>query len=269
MAERRRRRALRDQIPSVTPLLAMWAAGGSLLGVVAAQRSVAVEQLFLDPAFLSGEPWYTGVLSDLGVLGWAAATVTALWGGWVAGQTGRPTASRFLRAGALVSVILLADDLFQLHADLLRFMGLPKGIRQLVIVLPAVAWLLRYAADIARTRWVILAGALTGFGASLLVDGLAPPDSTVGLFVEDSAKLLGVLAWTQYLVLTSLDIMRSTIRDAAGAAHLTPGAPVALAGHGIGHHDTTDQPTRRGADDVAPAGGGDGHAAGAGPARRR
>ncbi len=248
----------------MTPLLAMWAAGGSVLAFVGAQRSVALEQLFLDPAYLAGEPWYTGVLSDLGVLGWASATVTALWGGWVASQTGRPTAARFLRAAALVSAILLADDLFQLHADLLRFLGLPKGIRQLVIVLPAVVWLVRYAADIARTRWVILVGALIGFGASLLVDGLAAPGSTVGLFVEDSAKLLGVLAWTQYMVLTSLDIMRSTIRDAS----LTSRPPVALAGHGIGHDDTTDQPARRGADDPAPGGGGVRHPAGARPAGR-
>lgn len=262
MAERRRRRALRDQIPSLTPLLAMWALGASVLGVVYAQRSVALEQLFLDPAYLSGEPWYTGVLSDLGVLGWASAAVTALWGGWVAGQTGRPTAARFLRGGALVSVVLLADDLFQLHADVLRFMGLPKGIRQLLVVLPAVVWLVRRAADIARTRWVILVGALVGFGASLVVDGLARPGSTLGLFVEDSAKLLGVLAWTQYMVLTSLDIMRSTIRDAS----LTSEPAVALAGHGIGDDDTAHEPARRRSDDAAAVGpGSDRHAAGARP----
>jgi hypothetical protein len=264
MAERRRRRALRDQIPSLTPLLAMWACGGSILAFVAAQRSVGLEQLFLDPAYLAGEPWYTGVLSDLGVLGWASATVTALWGGWVASQTGRPSAARFLRAAALVSIVLLADDLFQLHADVLRFVGLPKGIRQLVIVAPAVAWLLRYAADIARTRWVILVGALTGFAVSLLVDGLAAPGSTVGLFVEDSAKLLGVLAWTQYMVLTSLDIMRSTIRDAS----LTSKAAVALTQHGISHDDLPHQPARRRADDAAPVGDGDRHAVGTRAARR-
>jgi hypothetical protein len=226
----------------------MWVAGGSVLAVAGTQRSVDLEQLFLDPAFLSGQPWYTGVLSDLGVLGWATATVTALWGGWVAAQTGRPSAARFLRAAAAVSVVLLADDLLQLHADLLRFTGVPKAVRQLLIVLPAVAWMVRYAADIARTRWVILVGALAGFGLSLLVDGLTRPGSTVGLFVEDSAKLLGVMAWAQYLVLTSLDIMRSTIRDAS----LTSGPPVALARHGIGDDDTPEEPARWPAHDAAP-----------------
>lgn len=225
MAERRRRRALRHQIPSATPLLAAWVVAGSVLAVVAAQRSVALETLFLDAAYLAGEPWYTGVLSSVGVLGWTAATVAALGGGWVAAQTGRPSAASFLRAGAVVSAILLADDLLQLHADLMAFTGLPKGIRQLLVVAPAGLWLVRYAGEIARTRWVVLAGALGGFAVSLVVDALAPDGSTVGLFAEDSTKLLGVLAWAQYLILTSVDIVRSTIRDAA-AGRAAPGPDV-------------------------------------------
>jgi len=262
MAERRRRRAVRAQIPSATPLLAAWVVAGSVLAVVAAQRSIALETLFLDAAYLAGEPWYTGVLSNLGVLGWTAATVAALGGGWVASQTGRPSAAQFLRAAALVSVVLLADDLFQLHADLMAFTGLPKGIRQLLVVAPAAVWLVRYTSEIARTRWVVLVGALGGFALSLLVDVLAPRNSIAGLFAEDSAKLLGVLAWAQYMILTSVDIVRSTIRD---AAHLTSEAPVALTGHGIGDDDITHQPARRRADDPAPAGvgGSDRHAAGA------
>ncbi|QYG95113.1 hypothetical protein HC251_23580 [Iamia sp. SCSIO 61187] len=231
MAERRRRRELRHQIPSVAPLLVGWLAGCTVLAAVAAQRTVAVEQLFLDAAFLTGEPWYTGVLSDLGVLGWTTATVAALGGGWVASQTGRPSAARFLWAAAAVSALFLADDLFQLHADLLRFVGLPKPARQLLVVVPAVVWFLRYTGEIARTRWVILAGALGGFGLSLVVDAVAPTTSTTALFLEDSAKLLGVLAWTQYMVLTSVDIVRSTIRDARAGAASRP-APLVGTSHG-------------------------------------
>jgi hypothetical protein len=261
MAERRRRRALGDQIPSATPLLAAWVVALSALAMIANQRTVAVEQLFLDPAFLSGRPWYTGVLSDLGVLGWTAATVAALGGGWVASQTGRPSAARFLRSGAVVSALMLADDLLQLHADLMRFTGLPKSVRQLLVVAPAVVWLARYAGEIARTRWVILVGALAGFGVSLIADTLSPERSIAGLFVEDSAKLLGILAWAQYMLLTSLDITRSTIRDASS---LTSRAPVALTGHGIGEHPTAHEPARRRTDDAAAVAAG-GDAAGAGP----
>jgi hypothetical protein len=251
MAERRRRRALRHQVSSATPLLAGWVAAGVLLVVVAAQRQSTVELLFLDAAYVSGEPWYTGLISNLGVLGWTTATVAALGGSWVASQTDRPGAARFLGAAALVSALLLADDLLQIHADLLGFTGLPKGIRQLFIVAPAAAWLVRYATDIARTRWLVLAGAVGGFAVSLLVDALAPRGSVGGLFAEDSAKLLGVLAWAQYMVLTTVDIVRSTIRD----ARLTSRSPVALAGHGIGD-DTAHEPAGRRADDAAPVGAG-------------
>ena len=218
------RRARRRQLPSLAPLLAAWLVAASALAVLAAQRSVPVEQLFLDAAFVSGQPWYTGLLSSLGVLGWTAATVAALFGGWVAAQTGRASAARFLRSGAAVTVLLLADDLLQLHADLMRFTGLPKGVRQILVVLPAGVWLVRYAGEIARTRWGIVVGALGCFGLSLLLDAAAADTSRLGLFAEDSAKLLGVLAWAQYMVLTSVDITRSTIRAAAAG---TSAAPVA------------------------------------------
>jgi hypothetical protein len=216
------RRAPRRQLPSLAPLLVTWLVATVGLAAVAAQRSVPVEVLFLDPAFLSGRPWYTGVVSDIGVLAWTAATVAALFGGWVAAQTGRPSAARFLRSGAVVSAILLADDLLQLHADLLRFVGLPKGVRQLIVVAPAAIWLVRYAGEIARTRWVIMVGSLGVLGGSLVVDALVAPGSRVGVFAEDGLKLLGVLAWAQYMVLTSVDITRSTIRAAQGRAEPPP-----------------------------------------------
>ena len=222
------RRAPRRQLPSLTPLLGGWLIAASGLGLVMAQRSVPVEQLFLDAAFISGEPWYTGVLSNLGVLAWTAAVVAALFGGWVAAQTGRPSAARFLRGGALVSAILLADDMLQLHADLFRVLGIPKGARELLVVAPAVIWLVRYAGEIARTRWVIMVGALIGLGGSFLVDVLTPP-GTRWIVVEDSAKLLGVLAWAQYMVLTSVDITRSTIRAARSAPTVPDEAPAGSA----------------------------------------
>lgn len=212
--ERRRQRALRDQLPSVAPLLGGWLIAAVGLAAVAAQSAVPLETLFLDATFLTGEPWYTGVLSDLAVFGWTTATVSAVGGAWVASQTDRPSAARFLRGAALVSAVLLADDLFQLHADFLRILGIPKIARQVLIVAPAVFWLARYLGEILRTRWVVLLGALSGFATSVVVDTLAPGDSRIALFIEDSAKLLGVLAWAQYLVLTSRDIARSTIREA-------------------------------------------------------
>ncbi len=223
MSERRARPDARRQLASLTPLLVAWVSAGAVLCAVAMQRSVPVETLFLDAAYLADRPWYTGVLSSVGILGWTAAVVAGLGGGWVAAQTGRPSAARFLRIGAAATTVLLADDLLELHAVLLEPTGTPKAVRQLLIVAPALAWLVRYRGEIARTRWVILFCGLAGFGTSLLIDVMGN-DSSLSVFGEDGAKLLGVLAWAQYMVLTSLDITRSTIRAATAPAQAVGGA---------------------------------------------
>lgn len=220
MSDRRARPDARRQLASLTPLLGAWVLASMVLCGVAVQRSVPVEELFLDAAYLSDRPWYTGMLSNIGILAWTAAAVAGLGGAWVAAQTGRPTAARFLRVGAAATVVLLADDLFELHAVLLEVTGIPKPARQLLVVAPAAYWLVRYVDEIARTRWVILACGVGCFVVSLGID-LVGNGSSLSLFGEDGAKLLGVLAWAQYMVLTSLDITRSTIRAAAAQAKAT------------------------------------------------
>lgn len=238
MAERRASGGPRRQLASLMPLVGAWAVAGLVLSGVAAQRSVPVERLFLDAAYLTHEPWYTGVLSSVGILLWTSAVVAALGGSWVARQTGRPTAARFLRDGAAVTAVLLADDLFEFHAVLLQRTGLPKIVRELLVVAPALWWLVRYVREIARTRWIILGFALAGFATSVGIDALGS-ESSLSLFGEDGAKLLAVLAFAQYLVLTTVDITRSTIRAATGASSApspslgaAPGASSAVAAGG-------------------------------------
>jgi hypothetical protein len=68
---------------------------------------------------------------------------------------------------------------------------------------------------------MLLVGALAGFGISLAADTLIPftGDSPTRLFIEDGAKLFGVVAWAQYFVVTTLDITRSTV---TGREHPAP-----------------------------------------------
>jgi hypothetical protein len=194
----------------------MWLAAGGVLAVVGLQRSVAVEQLFLDRTFVAKVPWYTGLLSDVGVLAWSAAVVASVGGSWVAGQTGRPSAARFLAAGAVATSFLLVDDLLRLHSSVLPELGLSKLTAQVVVVAPAALWLAAFVDDIKRTRWLVLAAGLAGLGVSLGADTVLHANTASGVLIEDGAKLLGILAWAQYLTLTTIDITRSTIRAAMG-----------------------------------------------------
>ena len=218
MSDRRRGTSFERQSRALVLLAALWAAGGAALVIANAQTRIPLRELLLDPTALRNVPWYSGIVSNLGILVWTVAAASALGGAWVARETNRPSASRFLGTGGIVTVILLLDDLLLLHSTVLpRLFDIQKPAATLLVVSPAVAWLLVFAGEVRRTRWVILVGALVSFAVSLAADFVLHPAASAELLLEDGAKFLGVLAWGLYFVLTTYDIVRSTIQTAMAA----------------------------------------------------
>jgi len=188
----------------------VWAVASVFLGALAAQDVIPYEQLVLDPSAYGDVAWYTGLISNLGILGWTVATAVAATGGWLAGRAGRPGARALLRGGALYSSLLLLDDLFQLHVVVTHALGAPKaGFYGAYLVLGC-WWAWTNARELRRTRWPLAAAAVAALSASVAVDqGMAA--GSVALVAEDSCKFLGILAWGLYFVLTGRDIALSVL----------------------------------------------------------
>jgi hypothetical protein len=209
--ERRRGFSLHDQLRLVVPLVVAWAFGFACLAGVALSSDVG--ELLLDPTWIGGAAWYAGVISQLGAIAWTTAAVSALFGGWIARVSGRLDASRFLFAGAIATVVLLADDLFGFHATLLPQIGIPKVVAELIVVSPAGFWVLRHRHDVLRTRYQVLVASVLANVASGVIDAVVSPGRyDFGVLFEDGAKFLGVLAWATYFGMTSRDIARSVVR---------------------------------------------------------
>lgn len=224
-SERRRGYSVGDQLRVLLPLVTVWGVGFGILAAVGIRGNVG--ELLLDPSYLNGGRWYVGVVSQLGVLTWAVAVCSTLWSSWIARVTKRRDAELFLRRAAIVSAILLVDDLFGIHS---LVEGPGKAIAQAAIVLPAAVWLVVHRHDIVRTRFQLLLAALLGLGGSVLVDVFFKPNSVeISGLVEDGAKFLGVLAWATYFVMTTKDIASSAIR---GAIRTQPGGPAPSPDHG-------------------------------------
>ena len=209
--ERRIRRAWRSPGPVIVPLAVVWLVGLVVL-TIAAQRTDP-QVLFFDPAFSGDDPkWYTGAISQLGILAWSIAALSAAWSSWFAHHVGRPKAARFLAGGAIATTVLLLDDLFVVHAVASDLLGLPKPLLELLVILPAALWALRYAEDVLRTRWPLLGVAVLMLALSIVVERSTGnsfgPRATLA---EDSPKFLGVLTWATYFALTSIDIARSAL----------------------------------------------------------
>ncbi len=231
MAERRTPRTVATRLRPLIPLAVIWMLGLTLLGGLVFQRQVPYDQLLLDPNSLNKVPWYTGLVSNLGILSWSVATTAGFFGAWIGHYGGRPNASQLLGRGAFLSTVLLLDDLFQLHVAVNPTFGISKPVVYLCYLLVALWWLATQHREIRRTRMELLAAAGTAFATSILFDQVGGSTDTISdqtsLLVEDAAKFLGVLAWALYFVLTSSDIVRSIVTELRGSSDQVPAATTA------------------------------------------
>ena len=217
MADRRSSRTGLARLEPLIPLAAIWSLGLILLVGLALQRQIPYDELLLDPNNLAGVPWYTGLVSNLGILGWTTATATGFFGAWIAHYGNRPAAASMLVKGATLSAILLFDDLLQLHVIVKPLIGLPKVAVYGFYLAVALRWVATQHRELRRTRLELLVAAGGAFALSIgldQVEALTPwLSSGQRLLIEDAAKFLGVLAWAQYFVLTSGAIVTSIVTE--------------------------------------------------------
>ena len=216
-----------DRLGVATPRRALPAIGLvalSVLGAVIAAQVVAgipVRHMFVDTRRLGELPLYAGAVSYLGILAWAAAGSICLFAATVvSGQNGSIRAF-LVRAGAL-STLLCIDDLWELHdrvvpAIAVRLFGTSTGeIGELLTLAVYAALALAHFGMsihiIRRTQWWLLAFAVASFGVMVVADvaiPVKPDDSIVLHFLDDGAKLIGILAWLVY----HADAARALVSD--------------------------------------------------------
>jgi hypothetical protein len=199
--------------------------------VAVATLDVDAEAILRDPMSTLGGPPLMGVGSVIGVLIWWTAVGVCLFTAAVlrhAGREGQMTS--FLVTAGIISAVLSLDDQFLFHDELAEdLLGLRERFVVFAYVGVVAAWMFWYRRVIARSVWSILAVSLAAFTVSIVIDGLhqalytASHDGDtlpVATFVEDSFKLLGVTAWTAYLV--ELAFHAVVEQDQAGSEVASP-----------------------------------------------
>ncbi len=234
MTDRRRGFSSREQLTALAPLLAVWAVGAGVLGLMLLQGAGDRAVMFLDPTSVGKLPWYVGAYAEIGAALWAVAATAAAFGWWMAREASRRAAASFLGGGSLVCLLMLTDTVLTLHARVLpRLIGTDKRLVVAVYGVAMLTWLVRSRAEILRTRWQVLAAAFVALGLSVAVDVLLHPTDELGVLLEDAPKFLGILAMTTYFTLTTRDVARSVLRQATahppvaalGATTERPSAP--------------------------------------------
>jgi hypothetical protein len=151
---------------------------------------IPVSELTRDPAAVGNLPFYTGWISSLGIVLWAASASIALFASRICEGNFR----RYLLSIGLLISMLLIDDLFMLHDGLLPAFGIHEVFVFAVYAI-ALALIIRYNVKflLKQDYWILLSA---GFflACSLVVDvklGHYMSESIENLF-EDGFKILGI-----------------------------------------------------------------------------
>ena len=109
--------------------------------------------------------------------------------------------------GGLLTSVLALDDLFLIHEQVAPdYLGLNENIVFAVYFLLIFSYFLRFLPVALSDNYMVLLSAFFFLGLSLTVDkGLPIEISNVSLqfAVEDGLKLMGIVSWATYFILTS------------------------------------------------------------------
>jgi hypothetical protein len=138
-----------------------------------------------------------GVVSNIGILLWCAAAVICLFSRSLLRQQGFHAEARFLLWAGLMTLVLLADDLFMIHEYIAPVhFHVDEKLVLASYACAAGAYLLSHRRLILAANYQLLAAAMVLFSASMLVD-IADGGGWWRLG-EDGFKILGIASWLGY-----------------------------------------------------------------------
>lgn len=206
-----------------------------MIWLISTIYEIPIRKLTADPAQIYDGPFYGGFLSNLNILVWAWGAFACWFTFWFLTENGGEGEwIRFFRLAAILTTVLMLDDLYMFHEEVFpHYLFLPwiTGLEpneKFVICGYGIftLWFLYTSRNtIRKTAWVHLLVACAILGAGVLADrGIAKQiftDSKVRAFIEDATKFVGVVGWSLYFSGTGRALIRSMVQRAS-AAEVTP-----------------------------------------------
>ncbi len=180
--------------------------------VTVANPLISHKDLFIDILALVDLPFYTGYMSQLGILIWSASATSCLLAFYLLKKfnKGSLNARQFLFYSGLISLFLTFDDMFLLHEEVAAQyldIGQKKVYLIYFLIIALFLYLNRY--EILSSDYLLLMIAFGLFGGSILLDVVADTFSDIleasnslfarhEVFLEDGIKFTGIASWLLY-----------------------------------------------------------------------
>lgn len=205
--------------------LAVVATSVVTLAVWAAARAfdVPFADLSREPVTTLHGPRYAGWYAHSVIFVWMVPAGGALVGALALHRLGRRLGARFLLLGGVLTVAMVADDLFLLHEAVYPKLGLPAEVVYLGYGTATALYAWRFRDRMGRDLLLLVAAYAmwsVSIGFDVLLDEAAP------LVLEDSAKASGTVLWSLFLLRRAADELVAAARegaaDAASSSHALP-----------------------------------------------
>lgn len=166
----------------------------------------------VDPGFMTRDtatvlkgPAYTGFISNIGIICWIIGGSICVFTATLLFKAGeRSKILYFFLLSGMLSFLLGADDMFQLHEKLLtHFVYFAENLFYLFyafVILYITLYCWQY---FSKTEFVFLVMAIGLFFLSLVVDRFNSANNLKSAFWEDTPKFLGIILWTVYFLRTA------------------------------------------------------------------
>lgn len=173
---------------------------------------ISPEILFRDIATLANVPFYTGVISQLGILLWAAGATACFLALYLLKKFNFASSqsARFLFQAGLLTAFLMLDDMFLLHEDVAAiYLSIGQKKIYFAYFLIILSFLFFNRKEILSSPFLFLIASMGILGLSMSMDVITDTFHDVlavgGSFyeryevvIEDGLKLLGIGAWLAY-----------------------------------------------------------------------
>ncbi|MCC6385439.1 MAG: hypothetical protein LC117_06815 [Bacteroidia bacterium] len=207
---------LREQFRNITLILVIiYGATTALLSIVifwGIQFNIELDHFTQDPAEITNSPFYLGFFSNVGIMLWCASAAISLLASRVIPATeSKSRVRRFLFVSGLLSILLMLDDLFQLHEEVFPFyFGIPENAVYLVYANVILLYAVIYRDLLINSEYLLLLLAALLIGTSRIID-VVPMPIPEDSFLEDAIKLFGIVSWFLFYVRYSFSEIKKLV----------------------------------------------------------
>ncbi len=181
--------------------------GISILSYVA---EIPISQLTRDPMAIMKGHFYTGLLSNMGVLLWCATASNCFFSYTLLRRVPHKSeVSVFFLYFGLLTCVLLFDDLFLLHEIASGYLNINELIIPAIYGITIILGTILFKKIIFDTELVFLCLAFSFFALSLTVDALPETLLPWHHLFEDGPKFLGIVGWCGYFTTTGWKTLRA------------------------------------------------------------